>query len=121
MMASQHKYKDVQAQDHDHDHDHDHHDDDSSTEVESLVGMEKRWAGEDFEHRARRPRRNICLTILKASRWLVVILLQLIIIGLLGRDQGMLDKWWLRERSTSENEVGGDMTGWGPHSEPTCH
>jgi hypothetical protein len=110
MMASQHKYKDVQAQD------HDHHDDDSSTEVESLVGIEKRWAEESFEHRTRAPKRNICITILKASRWFVVILLQLIIIGLLGRDQGMLDKWWLRARSTSESEVGGDMTGWGPHS-----
>ncbi|KAF2653612.1 hypothetical protein K491DRAFT_602544 [Lophiostoma macrostomum CBS 122681] len=107
-MERQHDYKNVPVAD--------HHDDDSSTEVESLVGGEKSWHAEDFHSRTRKARRNLCVSVLKASRWFLVIGLQLIIIGLLARDQGLLlvVKWW-PSRTTSEREIGGDITGWGPH------
>lgn len=109
MMEPSHQYTDVRT--------NDHHDDDSATEVESLVEGEKSWATDDF-HRSHRPRRNIlCPPIVAALRWLLVIGLQLIIIGLLARDQGLLDSTKWRARSSSAHEVGGDITGWSPHSE----
>jgi hypothetical protein len=108
MMEPQHEYKNVSAVD--------NHDDDSSTEVESLVGMDKHWAADTYS-RGRRSKRNACVGILKASRWFVVIGLQLIIVGLLAKDQGILRQLGLAsKRSSSANEVGGDVTGWGPHS-----
>lgn len=107
-MEPQHEYKNVSAVD--------NHDDDSSTEVESLVGMEKQWASDTFARR-RRSKRNACVGILKASRWFVVIGLQLILVGLLAKDQGMLRQIGLKGgRSSSAMDVGGDITGWGPHS-----
>ena len=106
-MEPQHEYKNVSAVD--------NHDDDSSTEVESLVGMEKQWASETFTRR-RRSKRNACVRILKASRWFVVIGLQLILVGLLAKDQGMLRQIGLRSGRSSAMDVGGDVTGWGPHS-----
>ncbi|KAF2846541.1 hypothetical protein T440DRAFT_405499 [Plenodomus tracheiphilus IPT5] len=107
MMEPQHQYTDVRS--------NDHHDDDSSTEVGSLVG-EKQWATDDFEHiTPRSKRRNLCHTIIAISRWVLVISLQLTIIGLLARDQGMLDSTRWRAPSTSAHEVGGDITGWSPH------
>jgi hypothetical protein len=111
IMQRQHTYENVSAADH-------HDDDDSSTEVESLVGAEKRWQSEGFQSRTRKSKRNLCMSFLKASRWLVVIGLQFIIIGLLAKDQGMLlvVQWW-PSRTTSEREIGGDVTGWGPHSQ----
>lgn len=111
-MEPEHDYKNI--------HTHDHHDDDSSTEVESLVGMDKQWTSEDFERRTRRSKRSICLTILKASRWFLVIGLQLIIVALLAHDEGLLDRW-IASSLTSEQEVGGDVTGWGPHSKSSLH
>lgn len=109
-MEPQHAYKDVSSVD--------HHDDDSSTEVESLVGMEKQWAADTFT-RSRRSKRNACVDIIKASRWFVIIGLQLIMVGLLAKDQGMLRQLGLgtNKKSTSAGDVGGDITGWGPHSE----
>ena len=109
MMQAQHTYENVPPVD--------HHDDDSSTEVESLIGAEKKWHTDDFESRSRKPRRNMCLTLLKASRWILVIGLQRVIIGLMARDQGLLliVQWKHPNQSTSASEVGGDMTGWGPH------
>lgn len=107
-MEPQHEYKNVRGDD--------HHDDDSSTEVESLVGMEKQWVADEFKSRTLRSKRNTCLSILKASRWFVVIGLQLVIVGLLARDQGLLLDQWGGTRSTSEHEIGGDVTGWGKHS-----
>jgi hypothetical protein len=92
---------------------------DSSTEVESLVGGEKQWTAGDFHHTQRSNRRILCPPLLAALRWVLVIGLQLIIIGLLARDQGLLDSTRWRGRSTSASQVGGDITGWGPHSEPT--
>lgn len=110
-MEPQHQYTNV------HSHDH-HNDDDSSTEVESLVGMEKQWRSDsDYDNRTPRSRRQrLCSSIIPALRWLSVIGLQLIIVGLLARDQGLLESTSWRSRSTSANEVGGDVTGWGPHS-----
>lgn len=118
MMEPQHEYKNV--------HSHDHHDDDSSTEVESLVGIEKQWESENFSTRARRSKRNACISLLKASRWFVVIGLQIVMVGLLARDQGLLlDFEWGQGRMTSEKQVGGDLTGFGPYSKSTlalsCH
>jgi len=108
-MEPQHQYKNV--------HSHDHHDDDSSTEVESLVGMEKQWDRENFVPRTRKSKRSICMSLLNASRWFVVIGLQLIITGLLAKDQGLLlDFQWGRSGRTSEKQVGGDITGFVPYS-----
>lgn len=93
----------------------DNHDDDSSTEVESLVGMEKQWAADTYTRR--RSKKNACVGLLRSSRWFVIIGLQLIMVGLLAKDQGMLRQLGLgSKRSSSANEVGGDITGWGPHS-----
>jgi hypothetical protein len=117
MMKSQrqHQYAEVRKQDQ-------HHDDDSSTEVESLVGGEKHWASNDYHNRSYRSKRRTCWQrSLGAMRWFTVIALQIVIIGLLARDQGLLmDSKWGRSARTSENEVGGDVTGWGPHSEYSC-
>jgi len=110
-MEPAHEYKNVQPHDH-------QHDDDSSTEVESLVGMDKQWAEEAYNTRARRSKRSACISFLKASRWFVVIGMQMIMIGLLARDQGLLkDYTWGVGRATSEKQVGGDVTGFGPYSE----
>jgi hypothetical protein len=61
----------------------------------------------------------MCPPLVAAMRWVLVIGLQLVIIGLLARDQGMLDSTRWKARSTSANDVGGDITGWSPHSK-TC-
>lgn len=106
MMEPQHQYTDVR-----------HHDDDSSTEVESLVGGGKEWTTGDYHsQRLSSRRRVLCPPIIAALRWILIIGLQLVIIALLARDQGLLDSTRWRGRSTSANEVGGDITGWGPHS-----
>jgi len=107
-MDSQHNYKNVPA--------HDLHDD-SSTEVESLAGTEKQWDPKTFKSRTRRSKRNTLMALLKAARWWVVIGLQVVIVGLLAKDQGLLRQVGFGYgRSTSQHEVGGDVTGWGPHS-----
>ncbi|KAJ4991604.1 hypothetical protein SVAN01_02985 [Stagonosporopsis vannaccii] len=107
-MPRQHQYTDVRPQD--------HHDDDSSTEVESLVGGEKVWAANEYTHPSRSRRDILCPPCLSALRWFIVIALQVVIVGLLAREQGLLmDSKWTRAATTSESEVGGDMTGWGPH------
>jgi len=108
-MPRKYQYTDVQPQD--------HHDDDSSTEVESLVGGEKGWAANDYTRPTRSRRDILCPPCLSALRWFIVIALQVVIVGLLAREQGLLmDSKWTRAATTSEKEVGGDMTGWGPHS-----
>jgi hypothetical protein len=103
-MASQLKYQNVQQLD--------DHDDASSTEVEeSLIGDQKQMELEEFEQRyTQKPKRALCLSILKGSRWCVEIVLLLVIVGLLLRDQSQK-----AIPKTSEHEVGGDMTGVGPH------
>jgi hypothetical protein len=113
MMEPQHRYADVHTQNH-------HPDDDSSTEVESLVGGEKQWAAGDYHSRAPSRRKIMCPPLVAAMRWVLVIGLQLVIIGLLARDQGMLDSTRWKARSTSANDVGGDITGWSPHSKTPC-
>ncbi|KAH4029317.1 hypothetical protein HBH70_238430 [Parastagonospora nodorum] len=108
MMQPQHSYAQV-------DH-REHHDDDSSTEVESLAGAEKGWAHGEFQHTSQRTNRRIlCPPLVAALRWVLIIGLQLIIIGLLARDQGLLDSTRFRGLSTSANDPGGDITGWSPH------
>lgn len=110
MMEPQHPYNHVYSDD--------HNDDSSSTEVESLVGNDSKWTDTTYSGRPtrRRTKCNTCLSILKASRWFFVIILQLVIIGLLARDQGLLlQSGWFARSQTSEKEVGGDVTGWGPH------
>jgi hypothetical protein len=111
MMEPAHEYKNIDTVD--------HHDDDSSTEVESLVGLDKQWVhDQDYQSRTRRSKRNVLVTVVKTARWWLVIGLQLVIVALLARDQGLLLDRWLgtSSKSTSANEVGGDITGWGPHS-----
>lgn len=107
-MQRPHEYASVRFQD--------RHDDDSSTEVESLVEAEKEWASDSHSHTQRSRRRILCPPLLVALRWVLIIGLQLIIIGLLARDQGLLDSTRFKGRSTSAHQVGGDITGWGPHS-----
>src|SRR5690242_9651772 len=100
MMEPQHQYTTVH-------HQEDPHDDDSSTEVESLVGGEKQWATEDFQDQAPRTRRRRrCSLMIAVLSWVLVIGLQLIIIGLLARDQGLLESTRWSTRSTSANEIG---------------
>lgn len=108
-MQRQHDYSNVKT--------HDEHYDDasSSTEVESLVGAEKQWRSDDYNHTAPRSRRRIS-KLVASLKWVLVIALQLVIVGLLARDQGLLDKAKWGGRSTSAKDVGGDITGWGPHS-----
>jgi hypothetical protein len=114
-MASQCQYSDLSTT-------QNHRDDESTTEVESLVGLEKDWAASNFEGERRRSRRNICILILHAVKWIFVITLQIAILGLLIRDQGLLRTVGLSKgRSSSAREVGGDMTGWGPHSKRILH
>lgn len=100
-MASQLKYENVHMDD---------HDDSSITEVdESLMGDEKHM---NDELRYGRKKRTTCLSILKEARWYLDTILLLVIVGLLwrGQQQQSIPK-------TSEHEVGGDMTGVGPHCE----
>lgn len=118
-MDPPHSYKNLASQS------HSHHDDDndSSTEVESLVGLEKHWVTDGFKSRTRRrSKRSTCVAILKASRWFLVIGLQVVIVALLARDQGLLSSLRLGSgrRTTSAQDVGGDVTGWGPHSMIIC-
>lgn len=102
-MTSQPKYENVQM---------DEQDDCSITEVdESLMGDEKHLTAEEFRQRyARRSKTTSCLSVLKEARWFLDIGLLLVIIALLLRNQSQnaIPK-------TSEHEVGGDMTGVGPH------
>jgi hypothetical protein len=107
-MQPQHDYSQVNH--------HEHHDDDSSTEVESLVGAEKQWAANDFRRTSQRSKRRTCLSIWAALRWVLVITLQFVIIGLLAREQGFLSSTRWGARSTSASDPGGDITGWSPHS-----
>ncbi|KAF2832425.1 hypothetical protein CC86DRAFT_279810 [Ophiobolus disseminans] len=106
-MQEQHKYSHVN-------HNEEHYAD-SSTEVESLAGGEKQWTAGDYHTTSQRSNRRIlCPPLLAALRWVLVIGLQLSIIGLLARDQGLLDSTRWKGRSTSVHQVGGDITGWGP-------
>jgi hypothetical protein len=102
-MASQLKYENVQVDD---------HDDSSITEVEeSLMGDQKQMHLEEFHERyITKSKRITFLSILKQARWLLDIVLLLVIIGLLLRDQSQK-----ANLKTSEHEVGGDFTGVGPH------
>lgn len=103
-MTSQPKYETVQL---------DYHDDSSITEVEeeSLIGDEKEMHEDDFRQRyTTKSKRIACLSILKEARWFLDTVLLLVIVGLLLRSQSQnaIPK-------TSEHEVGGDLTGVGPH------
>lgn len=99
-MASSLKYENLQLDD---------HDDSSITEVdESLMGDEK---DAEFQTRyQRKSKRATCLSILKEARWFIDTVLLVFIVGLLLRSQS-------RDSipKTSEHEVGGDLTGLGPH------
>jgi hypothetical protein len=102
-MASQLKYENIPIED---------HEDSSTTEVEeSLMGDEKQMYGDEFRQRyATKPKRVTCLSIINQARWFLDTVLLLVIIGLLARDQSQK-----AIPKTSENEVGGDFTGVGPH------
>jgi len=102
-MAAQPRYENLQLDD---------HDDSSITEVEeSLMGDEKQMHRDEFRQRcSKKSKRRTCLTILNQARWFLDTILLLVIVGLLLRDQSQK-----ADLSTSEHEVGGDMTGVGPH------
>jgi hypothetical protein len=102
-MTSQLKYEDVPFDD---------HEGSSTTEVEeSLLGDEKMMHGEEFRQRhAAKSKRAVCLSILNQARWILDTVLLLVIVWLLVRDQSQK-----AIPKTSENEVGGDFTGVGPH------
>ena len=102
-MSSHLTYENVQLDD---------HDDSSITEVEeSLMGDEKLMQVEEFGQRYRtKSKRIACLSILNEARWLLDTVLLLVVIGLLLRDQSQK-----ANPKTSEHEVGGDLTGVGPH------
>lgn len=102
-MASQLKYDNLQLDD---------HDDSSITEVEeSLIGDQKQMDLEEFQQRyTTKSKRRVCISILKEARWLFEAVLMLAIMGLLLRDQSQKTNL-----KSSEHEVGGDLTGVGPH------
>lgn len=87
-------------------------DDSSTTDVEeSLMGDEKQMDGKRCGKGHKRKSKSVtCLHLLQEARWFLDIGLLLIIIGLLLRDQSQK-----AHPKTSENEVGGDFTGVGPH------
>ncbi|RDW69901.1 hypothetical protein BP5796_08298 [Coleophoma crateriformis] len=100
-MSNQLRYENVQQLD--------DHDDSSITEVEeSLIGDEK---GELRERYRLKSKRSKCCAMLKKARWVVDTVLLLVIVGLLLRQQSQKTSF----PKTSEHEVGGDMTGVGPH------
>jgi len=102
-MATEPRYENLQLDD---------HDDSSITEVEeSLMGDEKQMHRDEFRQRyTKKSKRRTCLTILNQARWFLDTILLLVIVGLLLRNQSenAIPK-------NSEHEVGGDMTGVGPH------
>jgi len=102
-MASQLKYENLHLDD---------HDDLSITEVdESLMGDEKDLHAAEFPHRyQKRSKRVRCLSILKEARWFIDTVLLIFIVVLLLRGQSRN-----ANPKTSEHEVGGDITGLGPH------
>jgi hypothetical protein len=102
-MTSQLKYENVPFDD---------HEGSSTTDVEeSLLGDEKLMHEEEFRRRhATKSKRAACLSILSQVRWVLDTVLLLVIVWLLVRDQSQKAM-----PMTSENEVGGDFTGVGPH------
>jgi hypothetical protein len=102
-MAGQLKYGNLQLDD---------HDDSSITEVdESLMGDEKELHAAEFQNRyQRKSKRTTCLSILKEARWFIDTVLLVFIVVLLLRSQSQNTT-----PKTSEHEVGGDLTGVGPH------
>ncbi len=102
-MTSQLRYENVPFDD---------HEGSSTTEVEeSLLGDEKLIQGEEFRRRhVRKSKRAAYLSIFNQKRWLLDTVLLLFIVWLLVRDQSQM-----ATPETSENEVGGDFTGVGPH------
>lgn len=102
-MSSQLKYENIQVDD---------HDDLSITEVdESLMGDEKDLNTTEFQNRyQKRSKRVRCLSILKEARWFIdtILLVFIVVILLRGQSRNTTPK-------TSEHEVGGDITGLGPH------
>jgi hypothetical protein len=101
-MTSQLKYENVEFDD---------HEDSSTTEVEeSLMGDEKHMHEEFHKRYATKSKRAACRSIINQGRWFLDTLLLLVIVGLLVRDQAHK-----ASSKTSENEVGGDLTGVGPH------
>lgn len=105
-MSTLPKYENVRVDD---------HDDSSSTEVEeSLIGDEKLRYLEEFGQRdSRKSKKVTCLSILKEARWFLDTVLLVVIVFLLLRDQSQKTI-----PKSSENEVGGDFTGVGPHCKP---
>lgn len=88
---------------------HDDRDDRSSTEVESLMEVEKHWQDEDMRRPVRQSRVNRICGVLNSFRWLIDTTLLLVILGFLVRSE--LKKGPV---NPTDYDFGGDITGVGP-------
>lgn len=106
-MHPTHKYDAVDLSNHE-------RDSDSITEVEeSLIGDEKRWHHDDLHALKTKPsKRSRCLAVVKSFSWTLNTVLLLAITALLLHDQSRKSG-----STTSEHEVGGDLTGVTPSCE----
>jgi len=103
MKEAYAKYETLDIEDQD-------HDDLSSTEAGgSIIGEDKNWNAETFHQPKRKSKRSRCCSILGFLKKGIDTLLLVTILGLLVRDK------WPSYSSSSQNDVGGDITGVGPH------
>jgi hypothetical protein len=103
MAAQQHKYESMALDD---------RDDRSSTEVESLMEVEKQWQDEDMRMPMRRSRASRICGVLNSFRWLIDTTLLLIILGLVVRSE-----FKKGPVNPTDYDFGGDITGVGPKCE----
>ncbi len=96
-MDAKHEYENIPVGD-------DHDGSRSSTEVESLMGEEKRWHAQELGLRRKRTKTSRVVSAFSAWRWVIDTLLLLAIVGLLVKDQ-------LRQQPYTPWEIGGDFTG----------
>ncbi len=96
-MDAQHKYENIPIGE-------DHDGSRSSTEVESLIGDEKQWHGEQLGLRRKQTTTSRIVSGFRKWRWIIDTLLLATILGLLVRDQ-------LRKQPYTPWEIGGDFTG----------
>jgi hypothetical protein len=102
MDAKQHKYESMPLDD---------RDDRSSTEVESLMEVEKQWEIEDMQ-RPRRSKASRVSSVLNSYRWLIDTSLLLVILALVVRSQ--------YQATPLPYDFGGDITGVGPQCKFIC-
>jgi hypothetical protein len=104
MGSKQHQYETMPLDD---------RDDRSSTEVESLMEVEKDWQNEDMQRPVRRSKTSRICNVLNQWRWLIDTTLLLLILGLVARSQFLA-------KPINPNQIMGDVTGVGPECESHC-